>query len=130
MIARRLSIDPALLVSMFSRPDAWRSVANRLPEDAKVDRVETDVVHHRNETKDCLDGYHFLIEIWITSSVFREDDPMDLPEVQFETVPIDPTVKPINLTREERLAIESKLQALMARPDREIKVCDADGNPI
>ncbi len=93
MIARRLSVDPALLVSMFSRPDAWRAVANRLPEDAKVERIEADSVPSWNRN---------TIHIWITSSVFREDDPVDLPAVEFkaihwfESAPYDPNVQTTN----------------------------------
>jgi hypothetical protein len=75
MISRRLSIDPALLVSMFSRPDAWRVIANRLPEDAKVDDIDFD---------SCRNNFH----VWITSSVFRDDDPVDLPVVEFEALPM------------------------------------------
>ncbi len=100
MIARRLSIDPALLVSMFSRPDAWRAVANRLPEDARVDRVyaEDQSWFRGNGTV----GKRYYIEIWITSSVFREDDPVDLPAVEFkaihwfESAPYDPNVQTTN----------------------------------
>ncbi len=101
MIARRLSIDPALLVSMFSRPDAWRAVANRLPEDAKVEQCD-----FANADK---------IDIWITSSVFREDDPTDLPAVEFEAVPIELIVKPISLSRNDRLRFEVAIQAEMVR---------------
>ncbi len=63
------------MVSMFSRPDAWRSVANRLPEDAKVVSVEDD-------------SYGREIAIWITSSVFQESDPVDLPAVEFKAFPM------------------------------------------
>ncbi len=73
MIARRLSVDPALLVSMFGRPDGWRVIANRLPEDAKVEQ--------------CGFANADKIDIWITSSVFRDDDPVDLPAVKFEALP-------------------------------------------
>jgi hypothetical protein len=87
MIARRLSIDPDLLVSMFSRPDAWRAVANRLPEDAKVDRVDVESQFDRHEDDGVLireRSWH-TIHLWITSSVFSKDDPVNLPAVGFRS---------------------------------------------
>ncbi len=123
MIARRLSIDPALLVLMFSRPDAWRVVANRLPEDAKVARVESSIG---------VDG-PCDTHLWITSSVFQATDSLDLPAVEFRSSPVEPFPKPVEvhrLNREERLKFESELQAVMARSDRKVTVYDADGNPI
>jgi hypothetical protein len=136
MIARRLSIDPALLVSMFSRTDAWRAVANRLPEDARVVQVESSCI-------DVSEVQRYTVSIWITSSVFREDDPVDLPAVELkampwmESAPYDPLFltssagQPRKLSIEECRDIEAKLQALVNRNfgDR-IEVYDKDGKLI
>lgn len=86
MKARRLRIAPEVFVMMFSRPDAWRVVKNRLPEDTKLSHVEYHIganysVAARAASMPC--GEVFL---WITSSVFRDDDPVDLPDIRFEAI--------------------------------------------
>lgn len=88
MIFRRLAISPECLGMMFTRPDGWKVVQNRLPEDARVVGV-------------CLRGFGGLptgttfgprfgepteIELLIESAVFRDDDPEDLPAPQMVAI--------------------------------------------
>ena len=97
MKARRLRITPEFWVMMLSRPEGWRVIKNRLPEDAKLYGVSVN-------TRDGLTHIGLLrtvdndwgcwpvtIDLWITSSVFDDvkylDDAIDLPAPEIEAIP-------------------------------------------
>lgn len=72
MVRRRLAITPELWVQTLTRtqPQTFRITRNALPEDAKCVGLEPDA--HGN-----------AIYLWITSAVFQESDPIDLPSPVF-----------------------------------------------
>lgn len=94
MTARRLRITPEVWLMMFSRPDGWRVIKNRLPEDAKLARVLFD---HMPVEVECNASVppgvepRWDVSLWITSEVFRDTDPIDLPPIQFEAIELPKT---------------------------------------
>jgi hypothetical protein len=81
MKARRLAISPDLWVEMLTRsePQRFEVYKNRLPEDAKCVKMDVDRESDR-------------VYLWITSSVFRDDDPTDLLAPHIRNLP-DPETK-------------------------------------
>jgi hypothetical protein len=79
--ARKLRIHVEQFVSAMTRanPQQFRVVKNRLPEDARIDRDEMGRPRVEYESPGRL-------VVWIASSVFRDDDPDDLPIPVLKTI--------------------------------------------
>lgn len=81
MTARRLKITAEFWVMMLSRPEGWRVIKNRLPEDAKLVKILFD--HDSIE----VDLDTRVVSLWIASSAFLDTDPTDLPAPRIEAIP-------------------------------------------
>lgn len=82
MKERYFSMSPEFVVMMFKDPNAWRVVKNRLPEDAKLSHVDSFI---RDRVDDAVYEFH----IWVTSAVFSESDPDELPAIHFKSINSD-----------------------------------------
>ena len=94
MKARRLKITPELWVDILSRPEGWEVIKNRLPEDAKLATLLVDdtrtcdpVSVVTNPLAPAGQELRYTVEIWVTSSVFLDTDPDDLPAPTIMVIP-------------------------------------------
>lgn len=84
MVRRRLAITPELWTQMLTRtqPQTFRITRNALPEDAKCVGMEA-VSRLWDERGVEGSAERGTIYLWVTSAVFQESDPIDLPSPVF-----------------------------------------------
>jgi hypothetical protein len=86
MKARRLVVTPEMLVMLFSNSRAMMITKHRLPEDAKLVRADVDSRYYGDPIAGTRNRAQFTIYLWIESAVFKDDDPDDLPPIQFTAI--------------------------------------------
>jgi hypothetical protein len=70
----KIAADLWIGILMYQKPQVFRVIKNALPEDAKCVGLEFDPLAN-------------VVTIKISSTVFQDSDPDELPPVQFETFP-------------------------------------------